>query len=149
MAKELKRLQSNVLKAGGAKKRPIRKPLLPLQPATDPIVGVVDYTGDVESDAKQELDAIQSGFRDRLKGEADRFKVATGSNYCFCVVFDDGDQADAFLNAVGVGKSESDLFVDGRKLADRLGIAIPESKLVLGRKFKVDGKLAKYATIPK
>ena len=52
MAKPLSRLQSVIAKSAvPAKLLPVRKPLKPLGPSPDPIEGVVDYTGDVESDA--------------------------------------------------------------------------------------------------
>lgn len=143
--KKLTRLSTGISKGIVTKALPMRKPLQTLEAAPDPIEGVVDYTDDVETDAAAELSAVQAGFRDRAKAESERFKTATGSNFYFCVVFDDGDQADAFLTAVGVGKSEGDQFVDGRRLSDRMGITIPESKLAKGRAFKIDTKLTRLS----
>lgn len=145
--KPLKKLQASIGKAANAKPLPIRKPLKTLEPVPDPIAGVVDYTDDIECDASAELNAVQSGFRDRMKQEQERFAGATGSNFYFCVVFDDGDQVDAFLKATGIGPTEGDLFVDGRKLADRLGIAVPESKIRLDRPLNVDPKLKRLTGI--
>lgn len=53
----------------------------------------------------------------------------TDKSYYFTVVFDAGNQARAFIDALKLqGKlmQSGDLYLDGRALADALGIALPE-----------------------
>ena len=135
---------------GLSKPLPVRKPLQTLEPAPDPIEGQVDYTGQIDTDAAAELGAVEKGFRERMREEADRFKGATASDFYTCVVFDDGEQCTAFLKALGLDKG-GDLFVDGRVLADKLGIELPKSQLntAAPRKSKIDPKLTRLAGIPK
>lgn len=128
----------------------IRKPLQSVPEAPDPIKGHVDYTGDIESDAAEELGAVEIGFRQRMKEEAERVNSTTGSDFYFVAVFDDGDQVSAFLKAAGL-IGGGDLFIDGRKLADAMGIELPVSQ-VTARKPKIgkpDAKLTRLTGIPK
>jgi hypothetical protein len=128
---------------------PMRKPLQTLADAPDPIEDKVAYTDDLATDAALELDAVAIGFRERMKEEAARQKGATDSGFYFCVVFDDGAQASAFLKGVGFPPG-SDLFVDGRVLADMLNIPIPASEAALKPRLgKIDQKLVRLTGIPK
>jgi hypothetical protein len=126
----------------------IRKALDSVPNAPDPIKGKVDYTGDIEADAAAELGAVEIGFRERMKEEAERFKGATGSDFYFVAVFDDGDQATAFLKGAGF-TGGGDLFIDGRKLADAMGIELPASQVTARKIGKPDAKLVRLAGIPR
>jgi hypothetical protein len=89
----------------------------------DPL-GRVDYTGSLEKDAAAELDAVSQGFRDRKAKEAERFELATNSDYWLCLCFATQAQRDAFL--AGTGWRDLGLrFLDGREVARRQGVALP------------------------
>lgn len=106
---------------------PRRAPLAAFAPAPDPI-DESKYPGTLQGDADVELGQIQAGFRDRMKAEAERFKSATDAGYYFVVAFESGEQAGAFLASVGVTPTNGgDLYIDGRVLADCMGIALPKA----------------------
>lgn len=52
---------------------------------TDPLAEV-EYAGDLATDSAAELDAVAQRFRDRTKREAERFRLATDSDFWFAVV---------------------------------------------------------------
>ena len=140
----LKRPNTSIPKAGkGGGLKKIRKPLVSLQSVEDPI-NEDAVTGNVEQDAAQELTDVQAGFRERMKQEQERFLTATDSSYYFSVVFESGEQASAFLQAVGLD-GDGDLFIDGRELADVFGVELPEANVNFKRQFGPDKKLAKLA----
>lgn len=71
-------------------------------------------------------------------------KTATdGANYVV-LAFDSRDQVDAFLAGTGMNQG-GDLFIDGRAMADRLNIKIPEASRKFNISAKVDPKLAALA----
>ena len=145
MKKPLERLVKPIGRAGaGLKPVRMRKPLPSLQPGADPLEDLAP-SGDAGADSAAELDAIQAGFRDRARQEAERFKNATDSAYYFCVVFESGDQASAFLAGVGHPRQAGDLFIDGRELADRLGIDLPKADIRYNTSSKIDAKLKRLA----
>ncbi len=122
----------------------IKRPTLPsLVRAKDPLKGVPD-TGDVEADSKAEISALEQAFRDRAKEEAARFQGATDTGYYFCIVLEDRAQCDALLAGLGV-LGRSDLFVDGRDIAAKLGIELPAAtrKPSLGKIDRVFAAMAK------
>lgn len=80
------------------------------EPEPDPLVEV-DYTGDLETDARAELNAIQQGFRDRAKREEERFRLATDSEYWAMLCFKTRADKEKFLTRAKLlaveGKSTS------------------------------------------
>lgn len=91
-------------------------------PEPDPLEKV-NYTGNTEEDAKAELNALQQGFKDRAKNEAQRFKQATDTEYWFAVCFSSREEKESFLKAIGLGKrGDPDKYLVGRQLAALLGI---------------------------
>lgn len=86
----------------------------------DPLANV-DYPGDLEGDARAELDALQQGFRDRAKAETDRFRLATDSEYWVAVCFKTREDKDAFLTAAGLTRI-GDKYLDGYQVAAALGV---------------------------
>lgn len=106
-----------------------RSPLLAFDPAPDPIDDS-KLPGNHEGDCASELDQVHLGFRARQKAEAERFKNATDTGYYFTVIFETGTQAAAILKAMGcTSQSGGDLFVDGRVLAEKLGVELPKSEM--------------------
>lgn len=95
-----------------------------LDEAVPRILDDFTVTGDLEDDAREELDAVAQGFRDRKNREAERMELATNSDYWFAVCFATQAQRDAFIEADGL----QDLgyrYLDGRDIARRRGITLP------------------------
>lgn len=102
-----------------------RVPLKAFDPAPDPLSEQPKETPPDES-TQIELTELQIGFRERMAAEQARFLAVTDASYYFTVCFESGAQATKFLKYFGVG---DDLFVDGRILADKLGIDLPKAEL--------------------
>lgn len=117
-----------------------KKPLPSMAKAPDPLKGV-SLPDDIEESPRVELDAVQQGFRERAQQEAQRFEDATDTGYYTCVVFENRAQLDAFLTGIGM-LNQGDLYLDGREMAAKLGIAIPAADRRGGSAAKIDPKLA-------
>lgn len=89
-------------------------------PEPDPLRDV-EYTGNLQQDAASEITALEQGYRDRAKAEADRFKRATDSEYWVAVCFDSREEKERFLQRAGLADL-GDKYLDGREVADRLAI---------------------------
>lgn len=100
----------------------------------DPLAGV-PVTGDPEVDSKAEVDAMLEAFgvkptgkdgyfRNKEQAENNRRKLAMQSEFYFCVVFKSREQKEAFLAAAGL-TGYGDRYLDGEKVAAKLGVAIP------------------------
>ena len=120
---------------------PARKlqPLAPLALAAPDPLDEAQYPGDPEGDAQVELSQIQSGFRERMKVEADRFKQATTVDHYFIVVCNSGQQAEALMKGLGVDPNK--IMADGRIIANNMGIAIPADPEPVRLTRKVDARL--------
>lgn len=121
---------------------PRLKPLRTIFPADDPLADT-PFTDNLEEDTKAQLTDIEKGYRQRMKIENERFLAATETAFYFCAVFDSNAQCDTFLQATGLDKGQSDLFVDGRVLAKIMGIELPDPVINFDRNFKTDKKLEK------
>lgn len=96
----------------------------------------------LQTDVDAEIDAMDAGFRERMKQEQERFDEATGSGEYFIVCFANGAQCGEFLrqlapNVPSIKIDSDDLVVDGRDLAKFLKIEIPAGTAV-GKLGKVD-----------
>lgn len=112
-----------------ARERQVARKALPaFDPAPDPIQDQPEGIPPDES-VQIELTEIQRGFRERMAAEAERYKTATDGSYYAVVCFETGAQCDAFFNYFGIGRGEGSLFVDGRPMADKLGIQLPAADL--------------------
>lgn len=96
----------------------------PSDPIEDPLKDL-EYTGDAETDLKNELTAAQQAYRDRAEREKDRYKHAVDGGFYFCVYFNTTEEREAFLRAAGDPPVELDYYIDGRDLAYALGITYP------------------------
>lgn len=76
-----------------------------------------------EPPPEQELDALSIAFRERSAQEARRFRDATDSEHWVCVCFTSREEKEAFLRAANLAKL-GDKYLDGRKVARALGVAI-------------------------
>ena len=89
-------------------------------PEPDPLANV-EYTDNLAQDAAAEFTALEQGYRDRAKNEADRFKRATDSEYWVAVCFDSREEKERFLRAAGLD-TLGDKYLDGRDVARALDI---------------------------
>jgi hypothetical protein len=83
-----------------------------------------DRTGNLADVAEEELDAVAQGFRDRKDREAERYELATNSDYWLCLCFATQAQRDAFLAETG-WRDLGYRYLDGRALANRMGVDLP------------------------
>lgn len=116
------------------------RPLPSMQRAADPMKGV-QLPDDLEKSPAVELSAVQQGFRDRAAQEAARFEDATDTGYYSCLVFENRDQLEAFLQGIGM-LGQDDLYLDGRVLAKLMGIDLPKGGGRGGSAAKIDPKFA-------
>lgn len=101
---------------------------------------------EAERDSVEELNGIRIGFVERAKREKARFELVTDSEYWFAACFQTRDQKEKFLKALGI-IADGDKYIDGTKLADRLGIDIgPLVEFPQTR--KIDKKLVALAANP-
>lgn len=101
--------------------------VLNTEPEPDPLANV-DYTGDLETDAHTELNAVQQAFRDRAKREEERFRLATDSEYWFVLCFKTRADKETFLTRaklLGIG----DKYLDGYAAARVLGVPMDDDEI--------------------
>ncbi|GAB3873816.1 hypothetical protein GCM10029964_014710 [Kibdelosporangium lantanae] len=99
---------------------------LSADPEPDPLAEV-DYTGDLEADSRAELDELHRGFRERAAKEDERFRLATDSEFWFCVCFKSREDKDAFLAAAGLVVI-GDKYLDGYATARTLNVPMPDTE---------------------
>ena len=114
------------------------------QPAPEDLMADYEYTGDVEVDSKAEMSAVLAGFVARHKAEAARREKATDSEYWFCVCFQSRSQVEEFLQKSGWAPA-TEKYLDGQKLARKLGVDIAPDTLPFRAARQPDDKLAKMA----
>lgn len=94
------------------------------EPEPDPLANV-EYTGDLPEDSRRELTALQQGFRDRAKREAERFRLATDSEYWIAVCFKTREDKEKFLRNAGL-LAVGDKYMDGYAVARVLGVPMED-----------------------
>lgn len=114
-----------------------------MQEHDDPLAAV-EYTGDAEVDSKAELTELQQAFRERKKNEARRFELATDSEYWVALCFQTRAQKETFLKALKLIQY-GDKYLDGRLLAEKMGITLTEEEMPYNTSAKVDKKLSTLA----
>ena len=123
-------------KAAAAKREAEARKLLKKNPPPV-MVDLPEQTGNPELDSSADLDAVQQGFRNRAKQESDRFALATDSEYWAAICFQTREQKEAFLSALKLLEF-GDKYLDGRLVAERLGIKLPESQVPYKPEPKLD-----------
>lgn len=101
------------------------------------LVEQIEPSGNPEADSAADLDALQQGFRNRAKAENDRFALATDSEYWACLCFQTREQKDHFLSVLKILEF-GDKYLDGRLVAERLGVKLPESQVPYKPEPKLD-----------
>ncbi|AXB48204.1 hypothetical protein A4R43_01115 [Amycolatopsis albispora] len=94
------------------------------EPEPDPLADV-EYTGDVPEDSRRELTALQQGFRDRAKREAERFRLATDSEYWLAICFKSREDKEKFLRNAKL-LHVGDKYMDGYAVARLLGVPMDD-----------------------
>jgi len=97
----------------------------------------VDFTGDYEKDAEIELSETLKGFKARAKAEADRFKIATDTEYWACLCFQTREQKEFFLKALSL-IDIGDKYLDGQEVARVLGVELPNANVPYNTSERVD-----------
>lgn len=94
-----------------------------------------------EQESLAEVDEAKQALKAAAKAERAGIVEQQDSAYWFSVYFATRAQRDAFLSALGAaGLLEDDQHINGRRLAERLGVSIGESPRV--RSFRADTKLS-------
>lgn len=88
-------------------------------PTPDPLENV-EYTDNLEEDSARELTALEQAYRQRAKNETKRFYDATDSEFWFAVSFQNREEKEKFLQAVGLKNNTK--YITGDQMADALGI---------------------------
>lgn len=83
-----------------------------------------DYP-DTETECQAELAHLETAFQARAKAERKRFELATDSEYWVAICFQSRAQKEAFLGALDLLR-HGDKYLDGRLLAKKLNIGLPD-----------------------
>lgn len=102
-----------------------------------------EMTGDPEVDSKADLDEVQASFRERVKMENQRFKNTTDSEYWFAVCFETREQKEKFLKVMDLFV-HGDKYLDGKLLAEKLGIDLPDANMTYLPDGKIDKDFIKF-----
>lgn len=109
-------------KTAGKPRTKVVRRIKPSDPTPDPLADV-EYTNNLEEDSAREFTALEQGYRERAANEQKRYIAATDSEYWFAVSFQDREEKERFLRAIGLGgKNDPDKYMTGQQLADTLGI---------------------------
>lgn len=107
----------------------------------DPTEGI-DYEHSTnEAATVQEMSAVLAAFKARAQAEQDRFALVTDSEYWLGVCFQTRAQKEAFLAAVKL-LQHGDKYIDGRLLAQRMGVELPPAEVPYNPTPRVDAKFA-------
>lgn len=109
--------------------------------ADDPL-GHIDYENITNEEAvKQETSAVLEAFKARAKKEQERFALATDTEYWVGLCFQTREQKEVFLRAVGLLQA-GDKYIDGRLLAKRMGVELPDANVPYNVSARPDAKFA-------
>lgn len=117
----------------------LEEPVLP----ADPLAGVA-WTGDAEPDSLAEAEAIRTAFMRRAKDQDARQRATTDSEYWCCLCFQTREQKEAFLKAMDWLRL-GDKYLDGRQVAQRQGISLPQGPGPAFTKAKADKTLSELS----
>jgi hypothetical protein len=97
-------------------------------------------TGDLEVDARKDMDEVLSDFQKRARAEADRFREITDTEYWCCFCFENRGQKEEFLQKLKL-LDLGDKYIDGLAAAKILGVKIEQPRAEWPR-IRVNKKLA-------
>ena len=111
----------------------------------DPL-DAVEQTGDVERDSLAELEVIQRSVAQvKEVAEMDRRRYAGDADFWLGAVFQSRRQKEAFLRALPQLPCDEGQYVDGRVLAELLGIELPPVPIPRTPRRRIDRDYAELA----
>lgn len=99
------------------------------KPHPDPL-GEVEYTGDLELDAKAEMNALGKGLSGASGEWSKKFRAMNDTEYWVALCFPDRESKERFLNATDL-QPLGDKYLDGPRAALALGVDMGEPPPVL------------------
>jgi hypothetical protein len=130
-------------------KAPALKPQKPRPPldftdrmVPDPLAGMTAPSDDVEAQGKEVVARLTDAYRAEEKRQRENVKEANATGYYRVLVFETEGQAAAFAQALG--EHPKDIYLDGRKVADRFDIPLPQTEWK-PKRAKIDQALVKLA----
>jgi hypothetical protein len=109
-----------------------------------PAPATVAAAKDAETQSAGEVSEALAAFKAAADRERDRFAQATSPDFWFGVYFETQEQRDEFLQFLSALDLLEVQWVNGRKLAARLGCGLRSPRLPR-RAFKIDSKLAELS----
>lgn len=128
--------------------RTFGRPLSFVPKALDPCRNLPEIEGKAEDQIREEVEAIKIGMVERMKQDAQRKKLAVAGDDYFTVAFESGEQAMAFLKAVGY-PWPGEAFIDGTILAKAMNIALPKAQKIHPIKSMHANQLTRLISNPK
>lgn len=110
-----------------------------------------DQSASLESDVEEEVSETLKQFRESVQKENALRDDNIDPNFYSVIVFNNSRQRQAFFRALKVKCTDRTnlKFINGVKLAEVLGIALPESSSNEAGKFKVNRELLSFCHNPK
>lgn len=93
----------------------------------NPLNGI-DYTGDLEEDAQQEVSAALRHVIDHRKSMREDWRITVDTEFWLAICFQSRDQKEEFLQKAGLSHL-GDKYLNGLQVAESLGIVIEEIPL--------------------
>lgn len=125
---------------GGAARR--QKLAFETDRAPDPLKGMEAAPTDLEAQQKEIVAKVTEAYRNTEKQQRQNYKEANSTAYYRVLVFNTVEQAEAFMCAAGQDISMQ--VVDGRAVADKLGIELPKTEWK-PKASNPNGRFAKHA----
>ncbi len=154
--KKLERAETTKLKGGRQKlerqKRPPRGMEWPkfdtlFTPTNDPLDGL-DLGDDQEENADQVMGRVEGAFIEDEHAKLDAYRTMVNQDFYLVVCFQSSEQKYDFLSKAGL-HGLGDLYIDGLKVAKRLGVDIPPIPLQTKESKRMPRLLRDIQTIPK
>ena len=135
-------LRQNIQDGIARAKMPKRKPLKIETESVDDPLAAANFTGDPVHDLNEVIAATGRAIdaekakrapHAKLKSNASSEKRSYDADFYCVLIFDTHEQNEAFVNAIKAKAhyEAGNLFLDGRKVADGLGIVLPEPEYKL------------------
>ena len=154
--KKMERAETKKLKADLPKlERPARPPRgtqwpkfeTLFDPNDDPLAGL-DLGDDQEENAVQIMGRVEGAFIEDEHEKLDAYRTMIDQDFYFIVCFQSSDQKYDFLSKAGLDVL-GDLYIDGLKVAKRLGVDIPPIPLQTKEPKRMPRPLRDIQIIPK
>lgn len=140
---------------GGRKKRIKRLPRGYVRPNLDTLLNPeeeddpfadVEYTGDMERDAEEEISEALKAIKEEKRQRREAFRIIVDPEFWFAVCFQSREQKEEFLKLVDWYRL-GDKYLDGLELADMLGVELEPVPLKAAELPKAAAGLRKHGLI--